>query len=75
VTKERSAWEADQCAKWLSALAGIRFESIKKYVPMIVLALHKESRRRKLPVGVDPFWYSRAVEAVAGALAALVDKP
>jgi hypothetical protein len=74
VEAQRRAWEAAQCAEWLARRTGVGLGIFRDCGRHVVELLRKEAARRKVPDDVEPFWYRRAVEVIAEALAELTEK-
>lgn len=68
VEKHRRAWESEQCAMWLAQRVGANFGHVRDGLAELLAVIEKESRRRKLPAGVDMFWYARTCETIASVL-------
>lgn len=50
--KERRAWEAGQCRRWLQQRLGLNYRSLTGAWDALLKVLEKEGRRRKMPEGV-----------------------
>lgn len=51
-------WEEEQCLKYLAQRSGATLPRIKSRFLQLADMCAKESRRRKLPDGESPFWWS-----------------
>lgn len=72
---ERVAMSDRECAEWLARKCGASYSRMRESLARFADVIEAEGRRRKVPAGVDLFWYSRAAEAVAGALRSLAKEP
>lgn len=72
---ERVAMSDRECAEWLARKCGASYSRMRESLARFADVIEAEKRRRKVPAGVDLFWYSRAAEAVAGALRSLAKEP
>lgn len=70
--RKRRSWEAEECAKWLAERAGLTLGMFRPALLLVIAAIAKEANRRKLPNGIEPFWYARTAEALARTLRDLV---
>lgn len=69
---DKTQWERSQVAKWLSNHSGINFSCTKKCWEHLLDRLDKEQRRKKLPDGIDPFWYYNTVNTLQAMLRELM---
>jgi len=70
--RKRDAWEEDQCMRWLSQKLGIGIASVASTILELADLADKQSRKRKIPEGRDPYWWARNWEMIALMLRKLV---
>jgi hypothetical protein len=72
---ERRDWERDQITRWLAQRTGASFATTRRAWAQLCERMEAETRRRKLPEGVDPFVYFRTVEVLVSMLRELSEEP
>lgn len=58
VEKRRKNWEESQCLEYLAQRSGANLGRIKNRFLQLSEMCLKESRKRKIPEGESPFWWS-----------------
>lgn len=63
--KEQRAWEAKQAIEWWCRELGFYSSMYRQGLLDLAELAEKQSRKRRLPPGVDAFWYPRIWEGMA----------
>ncbi len=61
-------WQEDQCMRYLAQRLGIGIGAMRNRVFDLANLAEKAGRRRKLPDGVDAFWWAHSWDALASIL-------
>jgi hypothetical protein len=68
----RKDWEEDQCLSYLARSLGVSLTKIPRRIEQLADLCSKESKRRKLPEGESPFWWSHEWDMLASILRSLI---
>lgn len=70
----RASWEAEQALLYLSRAVGADTRTLRGYVSRLADLAEAQTRKRKLPEGVDAFWWNANWNTLAATLRRLVER-
>jgi hypothetical protein len=72
VERNKKEWDDEQCLKFLGRKLGVSLTKIPRRIEQLADICSKESKRRKLPEGESPFWWSQEWDMLASILRSLI---
>ena len=71
--RKRREWEEEQCLSYLADRIGVKLGDVRQRLQDLSELAMKQARRRKLPGGVEPFWWAHSWETLGSILKKLAE--